>query len=529
MFDESYDSSLTDLIYVPRLADKALLYYLNHLDKPYCYIQSPSKTGKTLLLSETRNKLEEAQVRCAVVSLLGEEIANQQSEQDWYGALTRKLAREFQIYDSQRYEHFVQLDERFTRHPRIALNKFIHDVLLQEVSEEVVIFIDDLDKLLDPSLFNQDENTLKDFRNQFFRTLRRCYERRATSGDVASRAVQYNRLTFVLAGTAPVLELDIEPTCTLFDGICKCLKLRDFTPKQLHRSQAFLDWIHNVDISSPYLEEVLENTKGHPTLTALLLKQVLAHPIVSRVINQRLVANWKTPGSPLSFLLAAQQKLERPENEDMRDLCNRILDGASIQFDSSNEIHIHLSSLGILTERSNLLVVHNPIFRIVLQEISQSWSNPQSTPDSLSPSFPLPNSSLPMPSPTNIPSNEGGDSSLSFPDFPTRLTPSQPITDEEASPPHPPFSRTITKASLIIFCLEVLVGFILLVIDVGVSGSWILPVFMLHVLAELLRFSEGDFTNLKDVLRSFGLEIKNTFTHIIVDICSFWGRQRRAG
>jgi hypothetical protein len=193
---------MEELIYVERNADQELLNSI--IKGNYCHVLAPPKTGKTELLRKARQSIEEyphpegTSYRCAYLSfkdLIASELGDRRniSETDWYGAFTRQLAKAFDLYNNSCEADDDYRRRRFARVPREALQVFIKDVLLEETSGKVVIFIDDIEEILSLSLSSQQASG---FRNNFFWTLGWFYDQRNTERFVLLRNVSGSLLSW---------------------------------------------------------------------------------------------------------------------------------------------------------------------------------------------------------------------------------------------------------------------------------------------------------------------------------------------
>src|SRR5262249_21005758 len=127
------------------------------------------------------------------------------------------------------------------------LAEFLRDVVLAEVAEPVVIFIDEIDTTLN-----------LDFRDDFFAAIRAVYNARAAEPI-------YSRLTFVLLGVATPTDLIQDRERTPFN-IGRRILLREFSYADAAPLQ------HGLDEQYPgegdrILGRILDWTNGHPYLT----------------------------------------------------------------------------------------------------------------------------------------------------------------------------------------------------------------------------------------------------------------------
>jgi hypothetical protein len=105
--------------------------------------------------------------------------------------------------------------EREGLSPIQRLGEFIEEGLLAEISQNIVIFIDEIDSVLK-----------LDFKDDFFALIRSCYNQRAENSE-------YRRLTFALLGVATPSDLIQDKSRTPFN-VGRAIALQGF---QLHEVQ----------------------------------------------------------------------------------------------------------------------------------------------------------------------------------------------------------------------------------------------------------------------------------------------------
>jgi hypothetical protein len=139
-------------------------------------------------------------------------------------------------------------------HHPMRFTDFFAEIALKQIPGKIVIFIDEVDWMI----------RLK-FSDEFFAAIRSCFNRRATEPD-------FDRLTFVLLGSAAPAQLIRDPTRTPFNVGCG-VELTDFTPDEARKLEAALK-ADGVEI----LARILYWTDGHPYLTQNLCQKAAATP-----------------------------------------------------------------------------------------------------------------------------------------------------------------------------------------------------------------------------------------------------------
>ncbi|MEQ9614006.1 MAG: AAA-like domain-containing protein, partial [Algiphilus sp.] len=118
--------------------------------------------------------------KCAAIDMT--RIGSHVTPEEWYGGLVSELLRGFRLSRKISFSNWWR--DREVLSPVQRLSEFIDDVLLIELSETIVIFIDEIDSIL----------KIK-FKDDFFAFIRACYNQRVDNPD-------YQRLTFCLLGVA---------------------------------------------------------------------------------------------------------------------------------------------------------------------------------------------------------------------------------------------------------------------------------------------------------------------------------------
>ena len=223
------------------------------LANEFTYVLASRQIGKSSLKNAIAERLIDEGVRVARIDL--KRIGQVEEAEIWYFSLLDELASNLRLetdveawWDSQpRLSTFTQ---RFLR--------FLDDVVLTEISEPVVIFIDEIDTTLDLS-----------FTDDFFAAIRGVYNDRA-------QYPAYKRLTFVLLGVATPNELIKDNRRTPFN-IGRPIPMRDFTRAECKRLSEAIEAKHPRQ-SQNYFKQIYDWTSGHPYLTQKLCVAVVNAP-----------------------------------------------------------------------------------------------------------------------------------------------------------------------------------------------------------------------------------------------------------
>ena len=331
-----------DPSYVTRPADHDLLQQLQAGE--FCYVLTPRQMGKSSLMVRTAQRLREDGTRVAIVDLTSIGTGSSELSPDqWYLGLLSRIRTQLRLAtDVQRWwdEHgTLGISQRFTT--------FLHDVLLVECSEPVVILIDEIDSTLNLN-----------FRDDFFAAIRAVYNERATDPT-------YQRLTFALFGVATPTDLIQDRERTPFN-IGRRIDLREFT---LNDAQPLRDGLaasfsNRVDA---ILKWIFYWTNGHPYLTQKLCHVLQTEGLVD--VNdavQRIFLSDEGRKDPnLTFVQDRVANSPEQEKRRMLQLYRRVQRGDWIADDNRSPVQNRLELYGLVGVAQGQLQVRNRIYERV--------------------------------------------------------------------------------------------------------------------------------------------------------------------
>lgn len=340
--------------YVVRRADRELYGLLK--SKEFCYVLNSRQMGKSSLRVRAMQRLQAEGFACAAIDITS--IGTKQvTSQQWYGGLTRKLVNDLGLF--RKFNHRVWLSEREQRPPVDCFSEFIETVLLQEIDQPIIIFIDEIDSVLQ-----------LDFKDDFFSLIRFCYNNRADHAG-------YHRLTFVLLGVTTPSDLIQNKNHTPFN-IGQAIELEGFQLKEIQPLVNGL--VEKATKPQLVLEEILHWTNGQPFLTQKLCKLIyFTEPFIDagsererieRLVDVKMLQNWETQDDP-EHLRTIRNRLLRNEQQTARTLGlyqQLLLQKEVSADDSSEQMELRLS--GLIVKQQGKLEVYNRVYKSVF---SQAW------------------------------------------------------------------------------------------------------------------------------------------------------------
>jgi hypothetical protein len=262
--------------YVTREADSQLYQAL--LEGKLCYVFNSRKIGKSSLALQTIKQLRTAGIVSVFIDLSGDETKLEHPEQ-WYANILDTLAYELDL--DVNLKNWWQ--ERNWLSPLRRFREFIESVMLSQVAEKIVIFIDEIDSVL----------SLNFSAGDLFAFIRSCYNRRTQNAE-------YNRISFCLLGVATPSALIQDKKRTPFN-IGQAIELKGFTKEQAAPLAKGLEG--KVARPIQVLNEILDWTGGQPFLTQKLCKIVLEqpetrNPDIAELVQTYIIKNWEENDNP---------------------------------------------------------------------------------------------------------------------------------------------------------------------------------------------------------------------------------------
>ena len=197
----------------------------------------------------TAERLKKQGVKPVIIDLTS--IGSQVSVSEWYFGLISYVTRQLNLtFDAPSW-----WNTRKEKSPVQRFSDFLHEVILDEIHQPVVIFVDEID------------STLKlEFTDDFFAAIRALYNARSQNEDL-------KRLTFVLLGVARPSDLIKDHTRTPYN-VGVGIDVTDFKIEELGVFETVLEEAYP-GYGRQILDWVLEWTGGQPYLTQKLCYAVV--------------------------------------------------------------------------------------------------------------------------------------------------------------------------------------------------------------------------------------------------------------
>ncbi|MEW6495713.1 MAG: AAA-like domain-containing protein [Cyanobacteriota bacterium] len=367
--------------YVIRQADSDL--YEGVLTGKFCYVFNSRQMGKSSLRVQTMQRLKTERVACGVIDLMAIDERNITQNQ-WYAGIIDALAYSFNLLDE--VDVSTWWDERESLSPVQRLSEFIRKVLLPQIPQNLLIFVDEIDTIKSLN-FKVDD---------FFTLIYSCYKQRATYPE-------YERLNWVLLGVAtpcelmgtqehPLFKMGQEIHLTGFK-LYECLGLAQGLASKASNPQAVLQAIFAWTGGKPFLTQKLCQLVSKESS---LISAGTEAERVEQLVREKIIENWETQDEPEHLrsirdrLLQSSKRINR-----LLEIYGQILYQGEIPADDSCEqMELRLSGLVVKQPMGQLYA--QPVVRVynrIYQEIfNRSWLDQHIGEQTNSPPAPIPHS-----------------------------------------------------------------------------------------------------------------------------------------
>ena len=340
--------------YVRRAADDVL--YETLVAGRFAHVIAPDRTGKSSLVAATAARLENHGFKVAVLDL--EQIGDRDAGTDvgrWYYSVAYRLLRQLRIRTD--LQSWWQDKSILSNQQRLV--EFYSEIILQNVQERVVVFVDEI----------QCAEGL-DFADQLLASIRAAHNARATDPE-------FTRLTFVLLGECDPLSLIDQPELSPFN-VTQPITLTDFSRPDIDLFAAELNL--STQDATAALDRIFYWTAGQPYLTQKLARAVAREQIdgsatenVDRIARHQIANRAALRTEPHMSHIHRALVSDEKSREGLLTLYGRLRKGIHVPTDLGSPLQRRLIAIGLLKiDEDGQLQVRNRLYETVF---TARWAN----------------------------------------------------------------------------------------------------------------------------------------------------------
>lgn len=347
--------------YVEREADYLLSQFARSLtgNIRVCFVLAPRQTGKTSLMVRTANRLSEDNLLCVRITI--HELGGIEFDRQLWFSLLDEICKQVIVPGVNLPQH---LENLWNRKPDLApalrfKNFLVEEILGKIAAEKVVVFIDEIQDLIDLKL-----------QNVFIGVIRSLSDEK--------NEPLLNKVAFVLLGVATPSDLMTSSSYALNLG--DRIELGRLTPEACKPLRPGLEKVTTAPART--LERILYWTGGQPFLTQIVCHlvatgnnieesdQIETH--VDALVHEKIITHWRRQDRQ-SHLQEIEHWFTKVENSRKAAklkalrLYREILTQGSVTFQQDDPRHWDLLISGLVTKEGEQLQVANLIYEQVFK------------------------------------------------------------------------------------------------------------------------------------------------------------------
>ena len=340
--------------YVRRAADDVL--YETIIAGRFAHVIAPDRSGKSSLIAATAARLENNGQKVAILDL--EQIGVREAGGDagrWYYSVAYRLLRQLRI----RVDLQSWWQDKSMLSNRQRLLEFYAEIILQNVPERIVVFVDEVQCIGELA-----------FGDQLLASFRAAHNARATDPE-------FSRLTFVLLGECDPLSLIDEAELSPFN-VTQAVTLDDFAREDLDlfitelnlppaEASAALDRIFYWTSGQPYLSQKLARAISREQIT----DDIAGH--VDRIALQQLGGRAALHNEPHMGHIHREIVNDVKRREALLNLHGRISKNVAVATDLGSPAQRRLIAVGLIViDEEGRLKIRNRLYESVF---TARWAN----------------------------------------------------------------------------------------------------------------------------------------------------------